>query len=153
MDTLPSGPHQPQAPRLLELVYQTALARLGQSGPAERFVHWSRRFILFHNKQHPRNLEMPALAQFLEHLAQTELDPLTALEQAREALTFLYEEVLHLARGEMPFPEPPKLLDRLRRALRFGCIRREPRTAMRKGRSGSFASTISVIPRRWGLRR
>src|SRR5262249_16658691 len=57
---------------------------------------------------------------FLEHVAQTERDPLSALEQGRAALTFLYHVVLAQPTiGELPFPEPPRLLDRLRRALRL----------------------------------
>jgi Phage integrase, N-terminal SAM-like domain len=40
------------------------------------------------------------------------------LANAREALTFVYEHVVHRPLGEMALPEPPRLLDRLRQALR-----------------------------------
>src|SRR5262249_3021106 len=56
--------------------------------------------------------------RFLEHVAHTEKDPLHCLEQAHTALTFLYHDVLGLSIGELPFPEPPRLLDRLRHACR-----------------------------------
>jgi hypothetical protein len=49
------------------------------------------------------------------YLAQTEKDPLNALEQAHAALTFLYRDVLGLDVGERLCPEPPRLLDRLLR--------------------------------------
>lgn len=114
----PSLP-SPTPPRLLDLVRQTALAKFGQPGSGERYADWTRRFVLFHNKRHPRELDAGDVGRFLEHVAQTEKDPLRCLEEAHEALTFLYQDVLALSVGELPFPEPPRLLDRLRRALRL----------------------------------
>jgi integron integrase len=114
----PSPPAAAQLPRLLDLVRQVAHTRFGQDGPSERFVHWTRRLVLFHDKRHPRELSPGDVGRFLEHVAQTEKDPLNGLEQAHAALTFVYRDVLNLQVGELPFPEPPKLLDRLRRACR-----------------------------------
>jgi hypothetical protein len=111
-------PAPPQPPRLLDLVRQVARSRFGQDGPGERHAQWVRRFILVHDKRHPRDLSAGDVGRFLEHVAQTEKDPLNCLEQAHAALTFLYHDVLGLAIGELPFPEPPRLLDRLRRACR-----------------------------------
>lgn len=104
-------------PRLLQQVSMAALARYGRPEPGHRYVEWTRRFILFHGKRHPRELTRSAVGQFLEHVAQTEKDPLHCLEQAHESLTFLYQ-LLHVDLGELPFPEPPRLLDRLRHAVR-----------------------------------
>jgi hypothetical protein len=73
---------------------------------------------LFHDKRHPRDLDPGAVGRFLEHVGQTEKDPLPRLEEAHTALTFLYHDVLGLDVGELPFPDPPRLLDRLRRACR-----------------------------------
>jgi hypothetical protein len=124
---IPPSPVGPASqPRLLDRVRQAALTHWGRPEPAERCAHWTRRFILFHNKRHPTELGLADIGQFLEHLAQTEKDPLPALEQARDALTFLYETVLHLPLGPVPLPQPPRLVDRLRRAAR---VRRlSPRT-------------------------
>jgi integron integrase len=47
------------------------------------------------------------------------------LEEAHEALTFLYE-LLQIEIGELPFPDPPRLMDRLRHALRVRHL--SPRT-------------------------
>lgn len=107
------------SPRLLDQVRTLALARFARREPGERYSAWVLRFIVFHGKRHPRTLGRAEIAQFLEQLAQTEKDPLVALEQAREALTFLYQDVLGMNIGELPDPEPPRLLDRLRRALRL----------------------------------
>lgn len=108
----------PSPPRLLDLVRQVALSRFGQDGPAQRYVDWTRRLILFHDKRHPRELSPGDVGRFLEHVAHTEKDVLNCLEQAHTALTFLYHDVLGLAIGELPLPEPPRLLDRLRHACR-----------------------------------
>jgi integron integrase len=103
---------------LLDQLRQAALTQYGRSEPAERHVDWVRRFILFHGKRHPRELNLAAAGAFLTHVVQTEKDPLRAAEQAQEAITFLYDEVLHLPIGELLIPKPPRLLDRLSHALR-----------------------------------
>ena len=56
--------------------------------------------------------------RFLDHVAHTEKDPLARLEQAHEGISFLYAKVLGLDLGEVLIPEPPRLLDRLRWAIR-----------------------------------
>jgi integron integrase len=81
-------------------------------------VDWSRRFILFWGKKHPRELDLAAVTRFLQHVVQTETPPLPALEAARSALDFLYREVLGIALGELPRPQPPKLLDQVRQIMR-----------------------------------
>ena len=67
-----------------------ALICFGRPEPAARHVEWVRRFILFHGKRHPRDLGINDVGQFLQHLAQSEKDPLSGIEQARETLEFLY---------------------------------------------------------------
>ncbi len=114
----PSDGPSDQPPRLLDLVRQVALARFGQTGPGDRFADWTRRLVLFSNKRHPRDLSPGDVGRFLEHVAQTEKDPLARLEEAHTSLTFLYQDVLGLNVGQLPFPDPPRLLDRLRRACR-----------------------------------
>jgi integron integrase len=108
----------PQPPRLLDLVRQVAQKRFGQDGPGDRYAGWTRRLVLFHEKRHPRDLSLGDVGRFLEHVAGTEKDPLNCLEEAHTALTFLYCDVLGRDIGELPLPEPPRLLDRLRRACR-----------------------------------
>src|SRR5262245_44845716 len=116
---IPLTPVAPAAPRLLDQVRQRALVHFGRSEPGERFAEWVRRFVVFHGVRHPHDLAAQDVVRFLEHVATTEKDPLPALEAAHEALTFLYAGVLHLHR-EFDIPEPPRLLDRLRYALRVG---------------------------------
>jgi integron integrase len=83
------------------------------------FSDWSRRFILFHGKRHPREMGLPEVSQFLESVARTDPDPVRALVASRDALEFLYREVLHLDLGDLPIPRPPRLLDQVRQILRL----------------------------------
>jgi Phage integrase, N-terminal SAM-like domain len=108
----------PQPPRLLDQLRQTAFTRFGRPEPGDRYADWAHRYILFHGKRHPRELGAGEVGRFLEHIAQSEKDPLRCLEQAHEALTFLYKDLLHLTLGELPLPQPPRLLDRVRHAIR-----------------------------------
>ena len=100
----------PEPPRLLDQLRQTALTRFGRPEPAARYVDWVRCFILFHGKRHPRELGLAEIGRFLEYLAQGEKDSLRSIEQAREARQFLYENYLQIRLGELPFPEPPRLV-------------------------------------------
>jgi hypothetical protein len=80
-------PTVPRPPRLLYQLRQGALIRFGRPEQAERHVEWVRRYILFHGVRHPRELGRADASRFLDHLAQSEKDPLRSLELAREALT------------------------------------------------------------------
>src|SRR5262245_12843831 len=99
-----------QPPRLLDQLRQCAEQRGHSPATVAAFIALNRRFILFHGKRHPRELALPEIGQFLQSLAQAEKDPLRALAASRDALDFLYREVLHLDLGELPLPRPPRLL-------------------------------------------
>jgi hypothetical protein len=76
-------------PRLLDQLRQAALSQGFALASVEKQVAWARRFILFHGKRHPKEMSTPEIGQFLEHVAQTERDPLRSLSAARDALLFL----------------------------------------------------------------
>ncbi len=62
----------------------------------DTYVDWARRFILFHDKRHPREMGAPEVAAFLTYLAvQRSVSPATQ-NQAKSALLFLYREVLQV---------------------------------------------------------
>ena len=103
---------------LLDRLWHAARSR-GDSAPtADLFAAWARRFILFHDRRHPRELELAHVTHFLEHVAKTEREPLPALAQARAALALIYERVVGADLGELPWPRPPRVLDQLRLLLR-----------------------------------
>ncbi len=63
------------------------------------YVDWTRRFILFHNKQHPKDLGKDEITSFLNHLAVNRKVVSSTQNQALSALVFLYKEVLGLDFG------------------------------------------------------
>jgi hypothetical protein len=64
---------------LLDQLCQAAGQRGHSQETADSFCAWSRRFILFHGKRHPREMGLPEIGQFLESVARTEKDAVTAL--------------------------------------------------------------------------
>ena len=108
----------PPAPRLLDQLSEAAHQRGHSAEAAKAMAEWCRRFVLFHGKRHPREMGVPEIGRFLQHVAATEKDALRMLEAARSGLDFLYREVLHRQLGELPLPRPPKLVDQLRQVLR-----------------------------------
>ena len=60
------------------------------------YVNWIRRYILFHNKRHPREMGSCEIEAFLTHLAVDEKVAASTQNQAFNALLFLYREVLKI---------------------------------------------------------
>jgi len=63
------------------------------------YVHWIRRFIVFHHKKHPSTLGAPEIAAFLSWLATTRRVSASTQNQALSALLFLYRHVLRIEIG------------------------------------------------------
>ncbi len=57
-------------------------------------VAWARRFILFHNKTHPREMGAPEIETFLTHLAVDLNVAASTQNQALCALLFLYKPLI-----------------------------------------------------------
>jgi integron integrase len=62
----------------------------------QSYVNWIRRYILFHDKQHPKDMGVPEIEAFLTHLAVSEKVSASTQNQAFSALLFLYKSVLKL---------------------------------------------------------
>jgi len=60
------------------------------------YVNWIRRYILFHNKRHPKEMGSREIEDFLTHLAVDENVAASTQNQAFNALLFLYREVLNI---------------------------------------------------------
>jgi integron integrase len=82
------------APRLLDQL-RTAI-RLRHYSPSTEYAYaqWVRRFVLFHDKRHPRELGAPDIERFLTHLAVDRHVSASTQNQALNAIVFLYREVL-----------------------------------------------------------
>jgi integron integrase len=62
----------------------------------ESYVNWIKRYILFHNKKHPKEMGAPEIEAFLTHLAVQEKVAASTQNQAFSALLFLYRHVLQI---------------------------------------------------------
>jgi integron integrase len=60
----------------------------------KQYIDWIKRFILFHNKQHPISMGRPHIEAFLTHLAVEGQVAASTQNQALNALLFLYNTVL-----------------------------------------------------------
>lgn len=92
----PTGPADAQAPRLLDQVRTAIRTRHYSIRTEDAYVHWIRRFILFHGKRHPRTLGASAVSEFLSHLAVDNQVSASTQNQALAALLFLYQQVLEI---------------------------------------------------------
>ena len=61
----------------------------------QSYVDWVKRYILFHNKRHPRDMGVPELQEFITHLAAVRKVSASTQRQALSAILFLYRHVLN----------------------------------------------------------
>lgn len=116
-------------PRLLDVVRHAARTRRLSRRTEKAYVAWVRRYLLFHGKRHPRELDAEAIGRFLTWLAVERRVSASTQNQALGALLFLYRHVLAVEvtgldgvvrakRSErlpvvLPRPEVQAVLDRL----------------------------------------
>ena len=61
------------------------------------YLGWCKRYILYHNKKHPKDMGKIEIEQFLTHLAvECNVSPSTQ-NQAFNAILFLYREILNIS--------------------------------------------------------
>jgi len=89
-------------PRLLDEVRDRIRVKHYSLRTERAYVGWVRRFILFHDKRHPRDMGAPEVEAFLTHLAVAADVAAGTQNQALSALLFLYREVLGV---ELPWLE------------------------------------------------
>lgn len=86
----------PMKPTLLDQVRNAIRVRHYSLRTEKAYVQWIKRFILFHNKRHPKNLGKEALETFLTYLAVNRQVSASTQNQALNAILFLYRHVLAL---------------------------------------------------------
>ena len=89
-----SAPAPPGQPRLLDRVRHAIRARHYSLRTEEAYVAWIRRYILFHRKRHPIEMDETEINAFVTHLAVDEGVGSSTQTQALSALLFLYRHVL-----------------------------------------------------------
>jgi integron integrase len=120
-----TGPPEPPKPRLLDRVRQ-AIGTCRYSRRTEKaYVHWIKRYILFHGKRHPAEMGAPEVTAFLTSLAVQGKVAACTQNQALSAVLFLYREVLgvelpwleDVVRAKRPVPLPVVLTREESRAV------------------------------------
>lgn len=91
MSTLPAKP-----PRLLDQVRAVIRALHYSPRTEDAYVGWIRRYILFHDKRHPKDLGTAEVEAYLTHLATDGRVAASTQNQALGALLFLYRHVLRM---------------------------------------------------------
>ena len=109
---LPTAPDRSK-PKLLDQVRQLMRLRHYSLRTEEAYIGWIRRYILFHGKRHPRELDEKHVSQFLTSLAINGRVAAATQNQALNALLFLYKEVLRHELGfvanALRVKRPPKM--------------------------------------------
>jgi integrase len=83
-------------PKLLDQVRERIRAKHYSIRTEEAYVDWAKRFILFHNKRHPKEMGAVEVEAFLSYLAVERHVSASTQNQAKAALLFLYKEVLNV---------------------------------------------------------
>jgi len=89
-------------PKLLDRVRHAIRTRHYSPRTEEAYIHWIRRYIVFHEKQHPSTLSAPDISRFLTWLAVERHVSASTQNQALSALLFLYKVVLAIEVGAVP---------------------------------------------------
>jgi len=82
--------------KLLEQVRDTLRLKHYSIRTENSYISWIKRYILFHNKRHPKDMRKHEIEVFLTHLAVDLKVASSTQNQAFNALLFLYREVLNI---------------------------------------------------------
>lgn len=66
----------------------------------QAYVQWIRRFILFQDKRHPKDMGEREISQYISYLATHRKVAASTQNQALNALVFLYKHVLQMELGD-----------------------------------------------------
>lgn len=83
-----------ERPTLLSVLRDRLQTRRYSPRTIEAYERWVRRYIRFHRRRHPREMDVRELREFLTHLARDRRVSASTQNQALAAIKFLYDEVL-----------------------------------------------------------
>ncbi len=92
-DTSEPDKHRP--PKLMDQVRDAIRLKHYSIRTETAYADWIKRYILFHNKRHPKDMGAAEIEAFLTHLATVRNVSASTQNQAFSALLFLYNHVLH----------------------------------------------------------
>jgi integron integrase len=91
---LKNTPLTTKSPKLLDIVREKIRVKHYSIRTEMQYLQWVKRFILYHNKRHPREMGGKEVEAFLSHLTTQGNVSSSTQNQALSALLFLYREVL-----------------------------------------------------------
>jgi integron integrase len=80
--------------KLLDRVRTELRVRHYSPNTEEAYTNWIKRFILFHNKRHPKEMGAEEIKSFINNLADKQQVSSSTQNQALQAILFLYKNVL-----------------------------------------------------------
>jgi integron integrase len=99
--------------KLLDQVRDVIRKRHYSIRTEQAYADWIRRFILFHKKQHPKDMGEKEISQFISHLATDRNVAASTQNQALNAIVFLYKQVLNVDLGDFGHMERARKPERL----------------------------------------
>ena len=99
-------------PKLLDQLRTTIRTKHYSYKTEQAYVYWVRRFVLFHDKRHPKDMEEIEINQFLSYLAVKERVSASTQNQALCAIIFLYKNIIkkEIADLDITWAKKPKRL-------------------------------------------
>ena len=88
-----------EKPKLLEQMSNVMRIKHYSLKTEKSYIQWVRRYIYFHNKQHPDEMGTLEVKQFLNYLAVEQNVAASTQNQALNAIVFLYKQVLNKELG------------------------------------------------------
>ena len=81
-------------PKLLDQVRAVIRTKHLSKSTEESYINWIKRFILFHNKQHPKQMGEKEISEFLTHLAVEERVAASTQNSPREIRFRFHDDIL-----------------------------------------------------------
>jgi Phage integrase, N-terminal SAM-like domain len=91
----------PKPRKLLDQVRDAIRLKHYSLRTEQTYVDWIKRYIIFHRKEHPKEMGAPQVKAFLEHLAIDLHVSASTQNQALNALVFLYREIIGQDFGDL----------------------------------------------------
>lgn len=85
-----------RSPRLFDRIREVIRLKHYSLSTEKTYISWVKRYLLFHNMRHPREMGRREIESFLSYLATTRRVASSTQNQAFNAILFLYNEVLKL---------------------------------------------------------
>ena len=99
--------------RLLDQVRMVIRRKHYKYSTEQAYIGWIRRYIYFHNKEHPKNLDENDIVKFISYLAVSLRVAASTQNQALNSIAFLYKQVLKIDMGDFSQFERAKMPETL----------------------------------------